>query len=195
MSRSHPFLHIDDILDFSLLVGILSVLFKKVFGLVVALKIAPEVLKKSDFLLQLFWVLGESVLFSEVLAIARSSLHIVNMMAIGVQHYFGRVVEEHTSDFVRQVIAETVLGGIIDPLLNPNLSLSGLNNLASIILGLRSFWNKSVSSPTNLIILSARNQACSRWSDCLSGGKVVHTVFLFTSWTELVDVGLRRRTS
>jgi hypothetical protein len=70
MSRSHPFLHIDDILHFSLLVGILSVLFKKVFGLVVALEIAPEVLKKSDFLLQLFWVLGESVLFGEVLAIA-----------------------------------------------------------------------------------------------------------------------------
>lgn len=70
MSRSHPFLHIDDVLDFSLLVGIFSVLFKKIFGLVVALKIAPEVLKKSDFLLQLFWILSESVLFSEVLAIA-----------------------------------------------------------------------------------------------------------------------------
>ena len=70
MSRSHPFLHIDDVLDFSLLVGIFSVLFKKIFGLVVALKIAPEVLKKSDFLLKLFWVLSESVLFSEVLAIA-----------------------------------------------------------------------------------------------------------------------------
>ena len=70
MSCSHPFLHIDDVLDFSLLVGIFSVLFEKVFGLVVALKIAPEVLKKSDFLLQFFGVLGESVLFSEVLAVA-----------------------------------------------------------------------------------------------------------------------------
>ena len=83
------------------------------------------------------------------------------MMTIGVQHHFGRVVEEHTSDLVRQVIAKTVLGGIIDPLLNPDLSLSGLNYLASIILGLRSFGNKSVSSPTNFIILSASNQACS----------------------------------
>jgi len=70
MSCSHPFLHIDHIFHFSLFVGILSVLFKEVFGLVVALEVAPEVLEKSDFLLQLFWVLSESVLFSEVLAIA-----------------------------------------------------------------------------------------------------------------------------
>jgi len=195
MSRSHPLLDIDHILHFSLFVGILSVLFKKIFGLVVTLEIAPKVLEKSDFLLQFFWVFGECILFSEVLTITRSSFHIVNMMTIGVQYYFGRVVEEHTSYFVGQVVAETVLSGIIDPLLNPNLSLSGLNDLAAIILSLRSFGNKSVSSSADLIIFSASNHGCSRRSYSLSGCKIIHTVFLFTSWAELVDVGLRRRTS
>ena len=117
------------------------------------------------------------------------------MVAIRVQHYFGRVVEEHTGHFVGQVIAQTVLGGIVDPFLYPDLSLSGLDDLAAVILCLRGLGNKSIGGPSDLVVLSSGDQASSGRSDCLSGGEGTHSVFLLASGTELVDVGLGRRTS
>ena len=117
------------------------------------------------------------------------------MVAIGVQHYFGRVVEEHTGHFVGQVIAQTVFGGVVDPFLNPDLSFAGLNDLAAIILCLRGLGDESIGSPSDLIVLSCSDQASSGRSDSLSGGQRTHSVFLFTPRTELVDISLGRRTS
>lgn len=105
--RSHPFLHIDDILHLPLLLAV-SVLLCYVFGPVIAFQIAPEMLEECDFLLELLRVLSERILLADVLPITRPSLHVVEVVTVGVQNNFGGIVEENARGFVRQVVAEAV---------------------------------------------------------------------------------------
>jgi len=42
------------------------------------------------------------------------------MESIRVQYNFGGIIEEYTSSLVTEVVAQTVLRGVIDPFLNPD---------------------------------------------------------------------------
>ena len=81
-------------------------------------------LEKSDLLLKISGVVSQSVLFANILAISTAALHVVEVEAVGVKHDLGGVVEEHTSGLVAEVVAKTVLGGVVNPLLDPDLVLS-----------------------------------------------------------------------
>lgn len=105
--RPHPFLHIHDILHLPLLLAV-SVLFCYILGSVIAFQVAPEMLEESHFLLEFLRVLGERILLADVLPITRPSLHVVEVVTVGVQYDFGGIVEEDARGFVRQVVAKAV---------------------------------------------------------------------------------------
>jgi hypothetical protein len=97
----HPLLHIHDILHLALrelvwvhwgrLVG---------FGLFTAFKVASEVLEKCHFLLQLLGVFSEGIFFADVLSVGTSSLVIVKMIAVRIEHDLGGVVKIDTGRFI-----------------------------------------------------------------------------------------------
>jgi hypothetical protein len=85
MSRSHPFFYVHNILDLTLweLIGIDRCRFIG-FRLFTALKVAPEMLEKSDLLLKFFWILGEGILLTDILAIRASSLIVIKVVAVRI---------------------------------------------------------------------------------------------------------------
>lgn len=89
MPCSHPLLNVNEIFDLSILWTIFRVLGHQSFWSVVAFEIAPEVLKEGDFLLELLGVFCKCVLCANVLSVARSSFHVVDMVTVWVQDYLG----------------------------------------------------------------------------------------------------------
>ena len=82
---AHPLLHVDDVLDATLsALNLIRHLCVRIW-LLGALKVASEVLQKRDFLLQVFWVVCESVLASDILPISASSLHVVEVEAVWIE--------------------------------------------------------------------------------------------------------------
>ena len=131
---SHPLLHVDYIHDPpSLLLDILRDLFVGL-RLLSAFKVAPEVLQKRHLLLKILGIFTESIFFADILTIGASALHVVEVEAVGVEHDFGGVVEEHASCFVAQEVAKTVLRRVVDPFFNPNFifALGWESTLASL---------------------------------------------------------------
>jgi len=124
MSSAHPLLDIDYVGDLPALLGEVLRNLLVGLGLLGSLEVASEMLEKSHLLLQVSGVFGQSVLFADVLAIGTATLHVVKVEAVGVKNDLGGVVEEHTGCFVAQVVPEAVLGGVIDPFLNPHFILA-----------------------------------------------------------------------
>lgn len=94
MTCPHPLLDVHDILDLALreLIGVDLCRFVGL-GLFAALKVASEVLKKGNFLLQLLRVLSKCVLFPDVLAIGTPSLVVVEVITVRVQYYLCGVIK------------------------------------------------------------------------------------------------------
>ena len=109
MTGSHPFLDIHNIFDFSCLRCFSVVFLKNSFWLVMAFKIAPEMLEQSHLLLKLLGILSQSVFLADILTITRSSLHVIEMMSIWIKNDLCRVVEEHTSGIVREIVSQAIL--------------------------------------------------------------------------------------
>lgn len=135
MPCAHPFLDIDNVLDFTRLslnfVGHFCVgvwLFR-------AFQVASEVLQESDFLLKLLREFRERKLTANVLSIRTATLHIVKVEAIRVKADFSRVVEEDTCGFIAQAVAETILRRVVNPLLHPDLvvTLSRLSTWVHVL--------------------------------------------------------------
>ena len=78
-------------------------------------------LQKSHLLLEIFWVICECILFSNVLPVSVPSFHIVKVESVWVKANFSGVIEEDTGGFVAQAIAKTILWRVIHPFLHPNL--------------------------------------------------------------------------
>ena len=109
MACSHPFFDIDDILDSA--GPSLDILWHFLVWIrfLCSFQVAPEVLQQGDLLLEVLWVLSESVLLSDVLSVGISSLHVVEVEAIGVEADLGAIVEEYTGSLVAQAVPEAVL--------------------------------------------------------------------------------------
>ena len=109
MSRPHPLLHIHYILHLALrkLIGIY-------WGRLVRLrffttfKVTSEVLKQCDFLLQFLGIFSECIFFADILSVGTSSLVIVEMIAVRIEHDLGGVVKIDTGRFIGEVVAETI---------------------------------------------------------------------------------------
>jgi len=108
MSGTHPLLDVDNISNLALRLN--NVIRDSFVGLrlVSPLEIAPKVLKKCHFLLECRWVFEHRVLFAYILTVNCSSLHVVEVEAVGVQHNLGSVVEEHSCRLVAKMIAKAV---------------------------------------------------------------------------------------
>ena len=195
MSCSHPLLHIYYFFHFSRLLGAaFSILLKHTFGFIITLEVAPEVLKKSHFFLELLGVLSQSVLFANILAITGSTLHVVNVMAVWIENDLGRIIGEHTCRLVGKVVTQSILSGVINRLLYPNLSFAGLDHLPLVCSWLHiSLILSFGSSPS--VISSCRQSAWS--SNVLSASKIwVGSTTNSLTWDhELSDVCLGWRAS
>ena len=112
------------------------------------------------------------------------------MVTVRVQHDLGRIIEEYTSSFVGQIVAQTVLGGVINPLLNPDFGFPGLNDLLP---GVSSLWPGSFGLPvitTHPKLLLATTHLVSLRPICLvsaSHGCPWHLILIL----ELTNVRLR----
>jgi len=87
MPCSHPLFDIDNVLHFSIFWynSIFSILlFCGCFWFILSFQVALEMLKKGDFLLQIFWILSKSVLLSYILLVTRSTFHVIDMVTVGV---------------------------------------------------------------------------------------------------------------
>ena len=101
MACPHPLLDVHDILDLALreLIGVDLCRFVGL-GLFTTLKVASEVLKKGDLLLQLLRVLCECVLFPDVLTIGTPPLVIVEVITVRVQHYLCGVIKVNSGGLI-----------------------------------------------------------------------------------------------
>ena len=115
------------------------------------------------------------------------------MVTIRIKNDFCRIIVEHASGFVGQVVSESILGGVVYPLLYPHLRLSGLDDLSAIVLVLGRSWHMPISD-TSYFIVPSSYHGSSRWSHSLGRCKVILAVFILASWFELVDISLGRRT-
>ena len=78
-------------------------------------------LQQSHFLLEIFWVVSESILLSDILSVSVPSFHVVKVEAVWIEANFCGVIEEDTGGFVAQAITKTIFRRVIHPLLYPNL--------------------------------------------------------------------------
>ena len=129
---------------------------------VILFKIWFEMLQKSHFLLQFLWEARKVVLRHNILFFVRSnsfSLIIIKLRASWLSHNFCWVVEEDSSWQIRKKISESVLGWVINPLSDPDLS--SLINWSSIVIwSLRSLH---LSIMINFYCLTS----CCSWRSCL----------------------------
>lgn len=131
---AHPLLHVHDVFHLAFFRAFaLSVLLHHRLRLLVALKVRPEVLQQGNLLLQLFGVLGESVRLANILPITGAALHVVDVMTVRVENDLCGVIEENTCCLVAQVVAQAVLGRVVNPLLHPNLVLLGQSELLGFL--------------------------------------------------------------
>ena len=136
--------------------------------------------------MKLLGVLCQSVFLTDVLAVAGSTLHVVDMVSIWVKDDFGRVVEKHTGSLVGEIVSKTILGGVVDPFLDPDLSFSGLDDLFGSIWGTTSL-ELSIGSAPGIICGGGESSASSN----LLGVSEVGSGWTTTSLTwhnELSDV-------
>ena len=84
MPRAHPFFYINNSHYSSRHLLVLWSLLKKLSGLRMALKVAPEMLEQRYFLLQIFWVYSKRVLPAEILRVRLVAFHIVEMDEVGI---------------------------------------------------------------------------------------------------------------
>ena len=103
--------------------------------IIVLLQVALEVLQQGDLLLEFRWELSKVVLRHHVLLLVgrtRLALVVVELRARGLCHYLRGIVEENTCRHVGQQVAEPVLGGVVNPLGDPDLSglVHGTRSLA-----------------------------------------------------------------
>lgn len=122
MAGAHPLLHVHDVSQSRLFRFWRNCLLLSL-GLFAALEVTAEMLEECDLLLQVLGILVESVLVSEVLAINCAAFNIVEVVVVRVEYYFSRVIEEHASGIVAEVVSESVLGGIVHPLSHPDFVL------------------------------------------------------------------------
>jgi len=88
----------------------------------ITIEVRLEMLKKNDFFLHLFRILGQTVLVSEVLAVGCAPFDIVEVVTVWIEDYFSVIVEENTSSIVRQVVAKAILGRVINPFTDPDFT-------------------------------------------------------------------------
>ena len=101
MSRTHPFLDVDNLFNLPLfLCTAFGILFHDTLGLIITFQIAPEVLKQGHLLLQFLGVLCEGVFLANILAITRSTFHIVDVVTIWVKNNLCGIVEEDPCGFI-----------------------------------------------------------------------------------------------
>lgn len=78
-------------------------------------------LQQSNFLLQLLWIICQSVFLTHILLVAGSSFIVVKVMTSRVKNNLSGIVEEDTCGLVRKKISETVFRAIVNPFLHPNI--------------------------------------------------------------------------
>ena len=102
VARAHPLLHVDNVLD---RLFFRELLFwgriDRLSWLFTAFQVGTEVLEQSNLFLQLFGILCQSVLLVDILPIGRSSLHIVEVISVGIQDDLSGIVEEDAGGIVR----------------------------------------------------------------------------------------------
>lgn len=121
----HPLLDLDGSALVVLILGLVDL------G-VLTIQLGAEVLQESHFLLQLFGLVLEGVRTDHVLPVRCSPLHLLEVAAIGIQDYLGRVVEEHSASAVGQQIPQSILAALVNPLPDPHVRpfLDGRASLA-----------------------------------------------------------------
>ena len=77
-------------------------------------------LEQSYFLLQFFWIFFECILLGDILSVTGSPLHIINMVAVRIQDYLGRIIKEHAGRFIGKVVAKPIFSGVVDPFFHPH---------------------------------------------------------------------------
>lgn len=82
-------------------------------------------LKKCDFFLQLSGEVLKCVLTNQILSISGLPLHILEVSALWMQHDLGGVIEEDACAAVGQLIAQPILGAVVNPLLHPHFRFDG----------------------------------------------------------------------
>lgn len=140
VSRPHPLLYVHDVFDLALFLAV-GILFCYVLWAVIALQVAPEMLKEGHFLLELLRVLREGILFADVLPVTRASLHVVEVVTVRVEHNLGGIVEEDARGLIRQVVAKAILRRVVNPFLHPDFRLPRLDEgLLLLPSGLGPLW-------------------------------------------------------
>lgn len=79
------------------------------------------------------------------------------MEPIGVQNDLGAVVKEDTRGLVGEVVAETVLGGVVNPLLDPDFTLgsdSASLGCREVIGPLKLLGGEPVHGSSNLVLFA-----------------------------------------
>lgn len=128
MLGPHPLLDIHRTWGILLLVSnVLFISLNKLLlfnWVIVLLEIGFEVLQESHLFLELFGEVSKVVLRHHILLFICSdglSFVVVELVACRLSHYFGGVIEEDTSTQVWKKVSESVLGGVVNPLGDPNL--------------------------------------------------------------------------
>ena len=123
MTCAHPFLYVHNVCYFMRFLAWIDRSFGVFSRFVVAFKIASEVLEEGYLLLEVLRVLSEIILVSKILPICGAALYVVKVIAVGVEHDLGGIVKEDPSGVIAEVIAETVLRRVVDPLSDPHFSV------------------------------------------------------------------------
>ena len=117
------------------------------------------------------------------------------MMSIWIQDNLGGVIEKHTGSIIGEVVAEPVLGGVVDPLLDPDFGLPGLYNTSPVA---SSRLSRLILSVSILEAITSRPSIAAssvRSHSILSTGVVIRVLGTSVGSLELANVGVGRRTS
>lgn len=78
---------------------------RMVLDFVVSFQLTLEVFQQCHFFVQLLGILCQSLLLRVVLSLAHSPFHLLKLVYFGIQHYFGRIIEENSVFVVRQNVS------------------------------------------------------------------------------------------
>lgn len=136
---SHPFLNIDDLTDLSavacwnrLLGGVLGeqlillLHWSNHWLLAISFKVAFKVLKKSNLLVYLLWVITQFMCLNDLLFICDPSFKVIKPFPSRLKDDLGGVVEKDSSRSIGQKVPKPIFLTVVNPFLDPDLrTLSG----------------------------------------------------------------------
>ena len=127
MTSSHPFFNVDYILNSASTPLHVFRYFLVWIWFFCSFKVTSEMLQQSYFFLQIFWIISQCVLFTNILSVSISSFHIVEVETIRIQTDLRWVIEEDSSCFIAQAITKTIFRRVINPFFYPDLVIFWLS--------------------------------------------------------------------